>query len=326
MFRAFLFLFLVSFALIAEDESKLKPGAELKIDVSFLPDELAEFNGQKLLAKDFLPTVAHKLNPLAKEKTSPALITRYIISLIQEKYNRKVSLELAGLAGVEPNIGLSFLELQKMEKDLGKKALTEKLLENGVSYEEAPKFMAESKAIDEWFKTKILPENQVNEAEALLYYSENQDQLKQPERVKFAQIFTGFFLEEEKRQARKKITEAHYDLSIGKKFAETAKKYSEGRLAENGGVEEKFYSRDELPDELKLLFDMKVEETSKVIQSNSGFHIIKVLEKRKAGIPKFSEVKNGLILTMSLEKARASMNQLIKERKKELGFKIFLGQ
>lgn len=326
MFKVFLVLFFVSFAAFAEDESKLKPGAELKIDVSFLPDILAEFNGQKLMTKDFLPTVAHKLNPLAKEKTSPTLIARYIVSLIQEKYTRKVSLELADLAGVEPNIGLSFLELQKMEKDLGKKALTEKLLENGVSYEDAPKFMAESKAIDEWFKSKILPENQVNEAEALLYYSENQDKLKQAERVKFAQIFTGFFLEEEKRVARKKITEAHYDLSIGKSFADTAKKYSEGRLAENGGTEEKFYTKNELPDELKLLFDMKVGETSNVIKSNSGFHIIKILEKRAAGIPKFSEVKNGLILTMSLEKAKAAMNRLIKERKKELGFKILLGQ
>lgn len=308
----------------AEEESKVKPGAQLHVDLSHLPEVLAIFNGEKLKAAEFFKDNASRINLLSKQKISKAGINRFLISLIEEKYTRIVSLELAALDGVEPNIGLSFLELQNMEKEMGRKAVTDQLLKNGIEYDGAARYMAESKAIDEWFKEKILAKNHVNEAEALLYYSENKDSFATKDRVKFAQIYTGFLYAEDKKVARKNIAEANYQLTIGKSFEETAKKFSQGSFAAEGGVQDRFYSADDLIDELKPILGLKTGERTNVIESRTGFHILKILEKRKAGIPDFSEIKNGLILTMSMEKAKSLMHQKIDQRKKELGFKIFI--
>ncbi|MCM8541698.1 MAG: peptidylprolyl isomerase [Lentisphaeraceae bacterium] len=322
----FLLSLLLSLVLTAEDDTRLKPGVNLRIDVSHLPAELAVFNGQKLMAKDFLNSVASRLNPLAKQRISQPELDRFIISLIEEKYNRIVSLELAALDGIEPNIGLSFLELQEMEKELGRKAVTQELIKNGIEYKDAAKHMAESKAIDEWFREKILNLSDVNEAEALLYYSENKEKLATKDRVKFAQIYIGFHHDKEKKIARKNIAEANYELAIGKEFKDIAKKYSQGAFAAKGGEQDKFYSVDELIEELKPIMSLEVGQKTNVIESKIGFHIVKVLDKREAGIPNFSEIRKGLMFTMSLEKAKDIMKQKIEQRKKELGYKILIGQ
>lgn len=315
-----------SYALQAEEKSELKPGMELQVDVSHLPAELAVFNGAKLKSEAFLKSVAARINPLSKQKISKFELNRFIISLIEEKYNRIVSLELAGLDGIEPNIGLSFLELQKMEKDLGRKVMTEQLLKSGVEYDDAPRYMAESKAIDEWFKEKLLPSSEINEAEALLYYSENAEKFATKDRVKFAQIYIGFLHLEDKKLARKNIAEANYELTIGKDFKSIVKKFSQGTFAAKGGEQDRFYSEAELIDELKPIMSLKKGQRTNVIESRTGFHILKILEKRKAGVPDFSEIKKGLILTMSMERAKDVMRQKIEQRKKELGFKVLIGQ
>jgi len=307
-----------------ENESEVKPGLELNIDVSFLPPVLAVYNGERLRSENFLSEYAHRLNPLSKVKMNQAGLIVFIKQLIHEKYDRRASIELAKISGIEPNIGIAFLELQEVEKELGREKLTKQLQANGITYKGAEKYMAESKAIDLWFKKKIVPEFQVNEAEALLYYSENTDKFKVKDRVKFAQIFCGFLLPDEKATAKRKIQEIQYQLSIGKKFSDMAKKYSEGKFAAQGGVQDKFYSEDELIDVLKPILRMELKKRSAIIESKNGFHLIEVLERRKAGQLKFNEVKNGLMLTMSMEKAKHAMNAKIEKHKKEAKFKILL--
>ena len=115
-------------------------------------------------------------------------------------------------------------------------------------------------------------------------------------------------------------------MTIGKEFSDIAKKYSQGAFAAKGGEQGKFYSVDELIEELKPIMSLKLGQKTNVIESKTGFHIVKVLDKREAGIPGFSEIRKGLMFTMSLEKAKDIMKQKIEQRKKELGFKILIGQ
>jgi len=95
-----------------ENESEVKPGLELNIDVSFLPPVLAVYNGERLRSENFLSEYAHRLNPLSKVKMNQAGLIVFIKQLIHEKYDRRASIELAKISGIEPNIGIAFLELQ----------------------------------------------------------------------------------------------------------------------------------------------------------------------------------------------------------------------
>ncbi len=303
---------------------ELKPGIELLVDVSFLPEVLGEYKGEKILKQEFLPTVAGKLNLFAREKFTEFQLKQLVVALLREKYERLAALELAKLEGVEPNLGIAEMELANIEKELGKKGLTEKLQELGVSFAEAPRVMSEISTIDQFYLSKVLPANEVNEAEALVYYTDNKGQFDLPLRVKLAHIYIGFNDDATKKMAQEKISQASLELQISKNFAEAARKFGENPTAKDGGVEDRFYTENELPNEMKGLVNIEVGGVSSVIEVRNGFYLFQVLEKRAAGLVKVSEVKKGWMLSLSLEKGKQAMKKKVEEKLIEGKFKIFI--
>lgn len=88
-------------------------------------------------------------------------------------------------------------------------------------------------------------------------------------------------------QAKTKIGKAAADLKNNKSFADAAKDYSEGDSAKNGG-ELGWFSADQMLPELSLVaFSMKKGDTSDVIESPLGYHIIQIEDKKaESGIDK----------------------------------------
>jgi parvulin-like peptidyl-prolyl isomerase len=246
------------------------------------------------------------------------------VKFIQEHFRRKASLVLAERAGHEANIGLAFLELQKMEKEQGRKKVEESFSFTGLPYAEAPRFLAEAKALDEWFEDGIAPKNQVGEAAALLFYRENQKRFAKPARVAIAQIYTGFVNERSKVAAKEKITLAHKLLLQTEAFSDVAKKIGEGKEASRGGILPHEFSREELRKELHGVFAMEKGQISGIIESLDGFHIVKLIDAYPEGIPKFKEIKSTLIKKMSREYAYKVMDRRVIEEMKVSGFKIFI--
>jgi len=101
-------------------------------------------------------------------------------------------------------------------------------------------------------------------------------------------------------QAKTKIEEAKTALAGGMDFGEVAKKYSEGESAGSGG-ELGWFSADQMLPEIAIVaYSMKEGESSKVIQSSLGFHILQVKNKKsEEGINKL-QLKQVLVRTPSL--------------------------
>jgi foldase protein PrsA len=81
-------------------------------------------------------------------------------------------------------------------------------------------------------------------------------------------------------EARKKIENANSDLEKGLSFSETAKKYSEGESAKNGGTLGWFSAEQMLPEVAQAIFSLEKDQRSEVIESSIGFHIIKIEDKK----------------------------------------------
>ncbi|MDD5083364.1 MAG: peptidylprolyl isomerase [Candidatus Moranbacteria bacterium] len=80
--------------------------------------------------------------------------------------------------------------------------------------------------------------------------------------------------------AKKKIEDAEHDLKQGESFADTAKKYSEGNTAQDGG-ELGFIPVSSLTEEVKAASQkQKLNQVTDIIESPLGFHLI-VIEERK---------------------------------------------
>jgi hypothetical protein len=81
-------------------------------------------------------------------------------------------------------------------------------------------------------------------------------------------------------KAKDKITQAAADLKAKKDFADISKAYSDGDSAKNGG-ELGWFSADQMLPELAMVaFNLKKGDTSDIIESSLGFHIIQIEDRK----------------------------------------------
>ena len=120
--RLLLFFIFFSTFLYADDkDSKLRPGAELDYDFSFLPKVVASYKGRDLTSTKLIPLMDSRLKTIQGKLLNERQLKMFVVNFLQDYYQRVISLELAEKDGFEPNIGLAFLRLQQMEKEKGKK-------------------------------------------------------------------------------------------------------------------------------------------------------------------------------------------------------------
>jgi len=130
----------------------------------------------------------------------------------------------------------------------------------------------------------------------------------------------------DKNKAMSKVRAVQDALKKGMKFADAAKKFSEGPSAPKGG-DLGFFGKGQMvkPFEEKA-FAMKKGEVSGPVQTRFGFHIIKVEEKREARKKPFSEVKSTIQESLRNKKffqeRRALLTKLKKEAKIERKIEI----
>ncbi|MEH7381574.1 peptidylprolyl isomerase [Bacillus sp. JJ1533] len=94
--------------------------------------------------------------------------------------------------------------------------------------------------------------------------------------AKFSANPTEEVTEEQKAEAKKKIEEAKAKLDSGEKFEDVAKEFSDDGSAQNGGDLGWFQKGRMVPEFEEAAFALKEGETSEIIESQYGYHIIKV--------------------------------------------------
>ncbi|MFQ5632470.1 MAG: peptidylprolyl isomerase [bacterium] len=122
----------------------------------------------------------------------------------------------------------------------------------------------------------------VSRREVLEFYNTMKDSLPDmPERVNISHILISNIASSDARtNAYKKITEAKEKLAQGVDFAEVAKAYGDDPSAPKGG-DLGFFRRDELVREYaEAAFVLEAGEVSDIVETQFGFHLIKLIEKR----------------------------------------------
>ncbi len=126
------------------------------------------------------------------------------------------------------------------------------------------------------------------------YYDEHKQDFVRPESVALADIFlsTEGKTPEETAAIQKKANDLIARLKKGDDFGELAKRNSEGPTAKNGG-ELGVFERGQLSKQIEdIVFAMKKNDLSDVIQTKTGFEIIKLLAHYDAGLQPIDKVEN----------------------------------
>jgi peptidyl-prolyl cis-trans isomerase C len=170
-------------------------------------------------------------------------------------------------------------------------------------------------AIDHFVKSKFTEKTSVSDAEAKKYYSDNPSYFQQPAQVRISHIMIGVASsadQTKKDEAKKKIEQVLKRLKAGEDFAAVAKETSEDANSKNNGGDLNFFSKGQLPQAIETAaFALKTGEISDVVNSDSGYHILKVTDKKDSTKIGYEEVKNDIISSLKNSKVSSAVNKYI---------------
>jgi peptidyl-prolyl cis-trans isomerase D len=157
----------------------------------------------------------------------------------------------------------------------------------------------------------------VTAQEAEARYQQNLPTYQTPEQVRASHIL--FKSEGKDDAAVKKLAETVLaKVKAGEDFAKLAKQYSDDGSKDNGGDLD-YFGRGAMVKEFEdVAFSLKPGETSGLVKSQFGYHIIKVVDKRAANTRSFADVKGQIEDQIKFEKAQAEATKVAEEVAKEV--------
>jgi peptidyl-prolyl cis-trans isomerase C len=156
--------------------------------------------------------------------------------------------------------------------------------------------------------TEVASKVTVSDAEISKFYEENKDKLfKTDESVRVSHILIGVDAKADvaqKRKAREKAEGILKRIRGGEDFAALAKKESTCPSAPLGG-DLGFFTKGQMVQEFeKAAFELKPGEVSNVVETKYGFHIIKLQDRKSAGITPLNEEKKKIETYLKAQKVR----------------------
>jgi parvulin-like peptidyl-prolyl isomerase len=121
-------------------------------------------------------------------------------------------------------------------------------------------------------------------------YNNNIEQYTTPEQVRASHIL---FKTEGKDDAavKAKAEDVLKQVKAGANFADLAKKYSEDDSAKTGGDLDYFGRGKMVPEFDEKVFTMEVGQTSDLVKTQFGYHIIKLVDKKAATTRTLADVR-----------------------------------
>ncbi|GIW22795.1 MAG: foldase protein PrsA [Candidatus Sericytochromatia bacterium] len=248
--------------------------------------ERMKFQYVQLLRTDFnSPSGANILSEIQKN-TLDNLINNKL--LIQEAKKLDITVDRQEIQNRIDEIKKNnFNNDEKSFKDaLKANGLTLSILKNSIN-EELLIEKVKNKILDDKFKT--------TDKELRDYYEKNKDLFDKKEKVKASHILV---------KDEKLANEILDKINKGEDFSKLAEKYSEDPGSKNKGGDLGFFAKGQMvPEFEKVAWDLKLNEVSKPVKTQFGFHIIK-----KTGFEKAEK--------FDFEKSKKEVENKLKEQKK----------
>jgi peptidyl-prolyl cis-trans isomerase D len=159
---------------------------------------------------------------------------------------------------------------------------------------------------------KLESEAKITQQELQSYYDQHRDEYRVPEQVNVRHILIktplpgadGKVDQKGVEEARKKAQDILKQLKAGGNFADLAKKYSEDTASAKDGGSLGWIQRGRtVPEFEKVAFSLPKGQTSDLVQSSYGFHIIQVEDKQDAHLKTLDEVKAQIEPILKQQKA-----------------------
>lgn len=179
--------------------------------------------------------------------------------------------------------------------------------------------------ISNFVEKTIIPKILVTENDARTFYEQNPDKFIRPESFRASHILIGTdgkVNDSDKKLAYDKAAKLRKELASGADFAALAKDNSTCPSKVQGGDLGYFVKGQMVPAFEKAAFDLKPGEISDVVETQFGYHIIKLMEKKAASKVDFKEAKPRIEDFLKNQKIGAAVGQFLEESRKTANIEI----
>ena len=273
-----------------------------------LPAVVAKVNGESISKSDFEEAVkaaeqqaGSPVPPDQRDRVYREILDQMIgyRLLTQESKARKVAVPDADVEAQILRIKQQFPNEDEFKQALAQRHMTVEQIRN-----DARQNMAISKLVEDEVSTKV----SVKPEEVQTFYQQNPQNFQETEKVHASHILIAAPKTADaptRAKARAKAESILKDVKAGKDFAALAKQNSEDPgSAQNGGDLGFFPKGQMVPPFDAMAFSLKPGTVSNLVETDFGYHIIKVLEKQPGR-------------TVPLEEAKPRIEQYLETQNRE---------
>ncbi len=293
-----------------------------------LPDVVARVNGEDV-TKGELEHMLHTMETQAGQPIPPdrrdeivrgsldRLVAYHL--LIQESRTRHVAVS-------DNEIGAKVQEFrgQFQNDDAFKQALAQR----GWSTMEAlQKDVRNDLTVSKLMEADAAMQPAVTEQDARDFYTKNPDKFQQPETVRASHVLIRVDPKANaaaKKNARAAIDSVLKQARAGTDFAALARQYSQDGSAKDGGDLD-YFSRDKMvPPFANAAFALEPGQISGVVETQFGYHIIKVTDRKPARTVPFEEVAPRINEYLSQERRQQRAGAFVDELRKKAKIEVLI--
>jgi peptidyl-prolyl cis-trans isomerase C len=206
-------------------------------------------------------------------------------------------------------------EVKRMEKRLGgAEALDTLLRQQGMSPAEFRDQVRRTLIVGR-FVDRLLKDDQVTDEEVRRYYDQNPKEMIRPEAVRVSQIMVKVEPDaapKVRAEARQKIEAILKELRGGADFADMARQHSDGPEASRGGDTGLLIRGAGAPPPLeRAAFALQPGETSDIVETRRGFHILRVTQRRPEGPIPFEQARDAIRARLQSERREQAVNTYV---------------
>lgn len=277
-------------------------------------DVLAKVNGEEILQQDVDEIIAVFVMPQFQAQNPEAELpeeqkTQIEKNIVEQLVTERVLMQKAKENGISADEALVIERFEQAKTQ--RPELSEDMLKS---------LLEKDNMIQQLLEAEVISKVSVTDEEVQAYYEEQKEQFQEPEQIQASHILIQVAQDasdEDKQAARKKIDDVLVLAKEGKDFAELAQEYSEGPSKDQGG-DLGFFPRGAMVKPFEeAAFALQEGEISEVVETQFGYHIIKLVAKKEAREVPLDEVKEQLKQGLQQQKTSAEVKTWVEALKAE---------
>jgi peptidyl-prolyl cis-trans isomerase C len=256
------------------------------------PEIVANVNGVEIKKADLLRRAEALKAQLPPAEMGADFYQRVLDDMVGGELLSQ-SVDAKGLAPTDAEVDLELAS--QTEKFGGPEAFQSALESQGITVDQVRLELKKEIGIQKLVERDFVPQLSVSEEEKRRFYDENAAEMQRPMQFRVAHILIGVeddATEEQKQEARQKAVSLRSLIDAGQDFAELARRNSDDPGSSQSGGELPWMSKGQtVPPFEAAVTALQPGELSDVVETQYGYHIIRLLERREAGAIPYEDVQ-----------------------------------